>query len=210
LNFLLGLLSRFRLLFLCTVGLLTGAERFCAVVDKLLAQLDVLQVWVGLNLLDLSSFPSFLFGFIFCLTLLLSFLVLSVAFITFLLDLSALLIALLEFSLILVVALGSLHESFFGLIEPHDVSDQLLLNLVLDHLGVIRFLGSIFISFYSSDLGSNLSLLAFNLLKRLLVLLLGIVNGSLFAFNFLNTLLDGVEHLVKGGQLFRVLLLLDS
>lgn len=209
-NFLLGILSRFRLLFLSNIGLLTGAERLRAVVDQLLAQLNVLQVRVGLNLLDLGCLPRFLFSFVICLALSLSLLVLCVAFITFFLDLSTLLIALLKLSLVLGISLSSFHESFSGLIEPHDVSDQLLLNLVLDHLGVIRFLGSVFISFHGSDLGSNLNLLVFNLLKILLVGLFGRVDGSLLAFDFLDTLLDGVEHLVEGGQLFRVLLLLGS
>lgn len=40
--------------------------------------------------------------------------------------------------------------------------------------------------------------------------LLGIVYCGLFALDFLDTLLDGVEHLVEGGQLFRVFLLLAS
>jgi hypothetical protein len=51
------------------------------------------------------------------------------------------------FGTVLSVALSPLNESLLGFIQPNDVTDQLLLDLVVDHLLVVLLLGCICISF---------------------------------------------------------------
>lgn len=124
---------------------------------------------MNLDLLNLALLPSSLLDFILSLALSFPSLVLSITALTIFLDFSSLLLTLVLLSLVFSVALSSLTEGLLGLIEPGNISDQLLLNLVVNHLGVILFLGSILVSFYGSDIGSNLGLFRFDLFKLLLV-----------------------------------------
>jgi len=106
------------------------------------------------------------------------------------------------FGTVLSVALSPLNESLLGFIQPNDVTDQLLLDLVVDHLLVVLLLGCICISFNRSNLSANLLLFAFNLLQLLLVGVLRGLDNVLLAFYFFDALLDGIEHFVDLRQLF--------
>jgi len=106
------------------------------------------------------------------------------------------------FGTVLGVALSPLNENLLGFIQPNDVTDQLLLDLVVNHLLVVLFLGCICINFNCGNLSANLLLFAFNLLQLLLVGVLRGLNNVLSAFYFFDALFNGIEHFVYLRQLF--------
>lgn len=69
----------------------------------------------------------------------------------------------------LSVALLSLLHLYFGALEPQDVANEALLDLIFDHLRVKTFLCLIFLGLYLSDLKFDLILFIGNLLELLLM-----------------------------------------
>lgn len=128
--------------------------------------------------------------------------VLLITTLTFFLELLTLSLPLFLFGTVLSVALSPFDESLLGFIQPNDVTDQLLLDFVVDHLLVVLLLSRIRISFNLSNLSANLLLFTINLLQLLLVGVLRGLNNVLLAFYFFDALLDGIEHFVYLRQLF--------
>lgn len=187
-----------------------GAVRLDTVVNEVLAKVHVLCVGVHLNSLQLLRLPLLLLE---CVLFFVSGLVLFpllLLLIAFVLDTFALILALAVFSLVLGLSVRALLEGTLGLLKPHDVADQLLLHLVVDHVRVVLVLRGQFLTLYFGDLLPDLGLLVFDLRELLGEVGLGHLDHGLLPFHLVDALLDSVQHLVDHGQRLGVLLLLGA
>jgi hypothetical protein len=119
----------------------------CTVVNQLFAKIDIGSVGVHLDAFELLRFPDALLLSMFFLAasllLIVSLLVGGTLFLVF----ASLLIAGLALREVLILAFFALLEGLLGLVEPNDVFDEFLLNLVLDHRFVVFLFCLVFFSF---------------------------------------------------------------
>ena len=118
-----------RLLFcgpIATFASLLGAE-----VDELFAKVDLLLEWIGVESFELLLLALLALGFLLTTALFLPGLLLSLTLLTFSLDALALFIPLLLLLLVPLVALSTLDHHFLGPLDPLNVFDHSLLDLIV-------------------------------------------------------------------------------
>ena len=148
-------------------------------VNKLLTKVDLLFIGVLIQLLELGELPLALLGFLLLLAFLLLCTDLGSYTVTLLLKFAALLIAFFSLLLVLLVALRSLHDHFLGLLDPLDVLDHGLLDLVVAKAPIEALLQVVLLLLKPSLLFEALLNLAANVCQIILLELLGIVKDRL-------------------------------
>jgi hypothetical protein len=108
---------------------------------------------------------------------------------------------------VVFLALLALHEGFLGLLEPQDILDELLLDLVGNHQLVVVLFGLVLLGLEVGDLVSDLGALVVNLLQLRCVALLRVVDVLVLLLHFLDFAVDCPEQLLDLGQVLGVLLL---
>jgi len=171
------------------------------VVDQLLTNVDILVVGVDLDTLELLSLPLALaFGFLLLAASLLL-LVLLLSGFALLLLLLALGLTLGLLLLVPLIAGLALDIGLLGLLKPHDVLNELLLDLVLDHLGVVSLASGELISLDLGNSFANTSSLVVDLLKLLGVAEFVVVDLGVLLLHFVDLGEDRAQNLVDLGQL---------
>jgi hypothetical protein len=175
---------------------------------QVFAEINICEVRVLLDFFKLLHLPLFLFELLFLLILELLLLPLPLFQLSFSLVLLTLLIPFPLFLPILLLFEISLNKSLLGLFEPHDIPNELLFDLIVNHLRVVLFLRCQFLSFDTLNLFSDLLFLMLNLVELLLVICFRVVNMALLLLDRFDLSVDPIKHLFYLGQLLRVFLLL--